>query len=202
MDNYTELCNLIELQLFGEEVRQIESGHYITYSAKAKTLHEVNIEAMTYIRSETSPKLTVSNTYKQIIEIYKKYGYIELRPYNNEDTIVFCCGNTPIEPVYINCKEDHNHKDQYTIDENPLMNPSIIGSFGYHKFETIPTNSINSMIFEGVNTTIVSKDEIYTENIMNRIGTPDLKVKFSIIEDMKKYIEKEGINLTDDNSYY
>lgn len=47
---------------------------------------------------------------------------VQIRPYNDEKTLVLGCGNR--DHPY------HDHTGCYTIDSNPKMNPSVVARFG------------------------------------------------------------------------
>jgi len=105
-------------------------------------------------------KLTINNDLNNIQNVFDKYKYIELRPYNNEKTLLIGCGNTrldcgnlePCESIERKNWYDnyHEHKNTYTIDPTIVSNPSIISYFKENiTFPTIPDHSFDLIVFEG-----------------------------------------------------
>lgn len=112
--------------------------------------------------------LLINNSKEVIDEIYQKYGVIQMRKYNNEDTLILGCGNDPIffgsyqcsyrkeyhdpknkDTYFLKERIKHLHSDCYTIDPDIGMNPSIVGSFGINKIDFLPPKIFKKIIFEG-----------------------------------------------------
>lgn len=98
-------------------------------------------------------------------EYYTTSGCLPLREYNGEDTLVIGCGSPINLQVLMNryykakytlqnkwttYGEKHQHTYHYTINPDIIMNPSVVGLFGYQKFANIPDNSFSKIIFECV----------------------------------------------------
>jgi hypothetical protein len=105
--------------------------------------------------------INIENTPEEIEEEYKKNGYLYLRPYRGEKTLIIGCGNNRldcsgvlnrnIEMCDLNDSNlYHNHRDAYTLDFTLVANPSIVANFnGDLRLSKIPDNSFSYILFEG-----------------------------------------------------
>ena len=113
---------------------------------------------------ENMDKVIIINNPSIIKQIYERYGYLELRPYNGEKKLIIACGNTRFDFDYLYTAENtdnrvvrtitsnkyHSHWDAYTIDMHLGANPSILGTWDADTFfRTIPDNSFDLILFEG-----------------------------------------------------
>ena len=117
--------------------------------------------------------LFITHDLETIKDIYEKYGYLQIRKYNNEKKLIIGCGNRRLDNrnldkclIESSCNQIHeniyhSHNEAFTIDMTILANPSIIGEFAPHiNFSSIPDNSFDMIIFEGGGEPKVNPDEI------------------------------------------
>lgn len=125
----------------------------------------------TFFSQHDLNQLKIINNFETIERIYNLNNYIELRPYNGEKKLIIGCGNKRLDcgnldPCYsseykIIYDMYHSHQDAYTIDISLIANPSIVSYFNdKYKFNTIPNNSFDLIIFEGGGNPLDNPDEI------------------------------------------
>jgi hypothetical protein len=105
--------------------------------------------------------INIENTLDEIEDEYKKNGYLYLRPYRGEKTLIIGCGNNRLDCSGIinrnieKCDLNHsnlyhNHRDAYTLDFTLVANPSIVADFNKDlQLSKIPDNSFSYILFEG-----------------------------------------------------
>lgn len=136
---YESIEELYTLSIFGS----YGSGHNLVRGL------EKDIDKYSKCIQVTETKLNIDNS-------WKNNNIIVLRPYNGEKILVVGCGNLyhykedeNDEDHWKNFAKKHKHRNEYTINPDIEMNPSVCTEFGKTKLECIPDNVFNKVIFEG-----------------------------------------------------
>ena len=105
--------------------------------------------------------INIETPLDEIIHEYRKRGYLYLRPYRGEQTLIIGCGNNRLDCSNIHNRNDaacdleksnleHNHRDAYTLDLALVANPSIVAFFKNDLvLSKIPDGSFRRILFEG-----------------------------------------------------
>jgi hypothetical protein len=105
--------------------------------------------------------INIETPVQEIIDEYMSRGYLYLRPYRREQTLIIGCGNNRLDCSNIHNRNDadcdleksnleHNHRDAYTLDLALVANPSIVAVFKKDLvLSKIPDGSFRRILFEG-----------------------------------------------------
>lgn len=153
-EKYLKLKNRLNQK--GGDYNSVFIDELIQMAYQIHTINEINKDIFNF------NNLNIKNNRDIIIDRFFKHNYIELRPHNNERTLLFACGNRRIDNANLdvcrledNCDQIkmnkyHSHEGAYTIDMTLAANPSIVADVkpGFN-LPDIPDNSFDLIFFEG-----------------------------------------------------
>jgi len=155
----SELNVQYEKKRFDEEYEQYLNIKKIEYIKESCKISEPEFNTDYYYNGHDFHNLSINYNLTEIKENYEKYGYIQLRKYNNEKILIIGCGNKRLDcgNIDVCSKEEniaynkfHTHENIFTIDMALVANPSIVSEIKLDKtYPTLQNDSFDLIIFEG-----------------------------------------------------
>lgn len=143
---------------------------------------------------KVSNSIIVTESIENIEKYYNLSGTIVLRPYDGEKKLILGCGNLHNYKIYQNNDDfyddfisKHIHMNEYTINPDISMNPSIASEYGKKIFSSIPDNSFKEIIFEGFMANNIKKYPYYLSEL-DRLLKNNGKVLLDIGIKRKKHL--------------
>lgn len=159
--------------------RLLWTDHDVDY----KDIHKLRV-----LRNKYKKGLHITTNESEIRSIFDSFNVIVLRKYQNESKLILGCGNNPLsfgatflrndwdqtyksDNDYIKkCQWDnHMHNNEYTINPDVGMNPSMVGEFGINDFTFLGKQIFEEIIFEEFIIESYLEDNVYTSSNINTI---------------------------------